>query len=114
MRSATQRKGDLPEPNRGHIRTASGNNVVSNATARPGAFPSGNEKTACPGGRVDENNMPQNQGLDIEAGGRWDDSVTVARYSAADTERSMPHWRTPSQWVTDQAKRSQGMNRLPG
>lgn len=114
MRSATQRKGDLLEPNRGHIRSASGNNMGSNATASSGVFPSASAETAWPAGRVDTNTMLPNQRLDIEAGGQWDDSVTVARYSSADTERSMPHWRTPSQWVTDQAKRSQGVSRLPG
>jgi len=114
MRTATQRQANMPEPNRGHIRSASGNNIASNATASSGVFPSNSDNTAWPTGRVDANTMPPNQRLDIEAGGQWDDSVTVARYSRADTERSMPHYRTPSQWVSDQAKRNQGMTRLPG
>ncbi|KAK0118840.1 hypothetical protein ONS96_011922 [Cadophora gregata f. sp. sojae] len=114
MRSTTQRDPNMPEANRGHIRNASGNNIDSNATASSGVFPSNSGNTAWPAGRVDESSMPPNQRLDIEAGGQWDDSVTVARYSRADTERSMPHYRTPSQWVSDQAKRNQGMTRLPG
>ena len=114
MRTATQRQANMPEPNRGHIRSASGNNIASNATASSGVFPSNSGNTAWPTGKVDANTMPPNQRLDIEAGGQWDDSVTVARYSRADTEASMPHYRTPSQWVSDQAKRNQGMTRLPG
>ncbi|PVH88546.1 hypothetical protein DL98DRAFT_648653 [Cadophora sp. DSE1049] len=114
MRSATQRQANIPEPNRGHIRSASGNNIASNATAISGVFPSNSGNTAWAEGRVDASTMPPNQRLDIEAGGQWDDSVTVARYSRADTEKSMPHYRTPSQWVSDQAKRNQGMTRLPG
>ncbi|KAH7416990.1 hypothetical protein BKA64DRAFT_717824 [Cadophora sp. MPI-SDFR-AT-0126] len=114
MRSATQRQANMPEPNRGHMRSASGNNIASNATAISGVFPSNSGNSAWPTGRVDADTMPPNQRLDIEAGGQWDDSVTVARYSRADTEKSMPHYRTPSQWVSDQAKRNQGMTRLPG
>ncbi len=98
MRSATQRQANPPEPNRKHIRTTSGNNIVSNLG--PAVAASGDSSTAIwPSGRVEANAMPPNARLDIEAGGQWDDSVTVARYSRADTEMSMPHWRTPSQWV---------------
>ncbi|CZT03043.1 hypothetical protein WAI453_012241 [Rhynchosporium graminicola] len=107
MRSVPQGQRNLPEPNRGHIRKASGNNILD----YPPPLRVGN---VFPEARVDGNDISRNQRLDIEAGGQWDDSVTIARYSTAETERSIPHWRTPSQWVTDQANRSQGMNRLPG
>jgi hypothetical protein len=52
--------------------------------------------------------------VEIEAsGGLWEDAVTVAkRESVAESEASLPRWRTPVSWVRDQ--RMRGWGRLSG
>lgn len=52
--------------------------------------------------------------VEIEANsGLWEDAITVAkRESVAESEASLPRWRTPVSWVRDQRLRRWG--RLSG
>jgi hypothetical protein len=89
-----------------------GNRELKTGLARNGEGQTRNKENfgvARRSGSIDEKDR-----VEIEANsGLWEDAITVAkRESMAESEASLPRWRTPVSWVRDQRIRRWG--RLSG
>ena len=89
-----------------------GNRELKTGLARNGEGETGNKRTfgvARGSGSINEKDR-----VEIEANsGLWEDAITVAkRESVAESEASLPRWRTPVSWVRDQRMKRWG--RLSG
>jgi len=69
------------------------------------AQPWGNENVNAGGARG--LGLDERERVNIDAGGRWEEPVTVAaRNSVATSVDSVPRWRDPVTWARDQARRN--------